>query len=361
MTSNEKIQNADVNICPQCVCNSPTRNRVDWMLICAASLDHVPCLNACLAAGARVNRSDVKGYTALMRACEKGHDRCVDILLKSGSWINKKNRLGDTALICAVANSHRKCADLIIEAGANVNRENTNMDRALAIAAWNGSPECTDLLIKAGADVNSKNHYDTTALMFAASRGYHDCINALIDAGADVNGVDIYGEAPLFYALSGDRTRIDTMVECLRSLLQAGANVNVDKVPGHNCEAKIAFLKKLHLDPNNLQMVIDLLLAAGEELVGEELPDTPAEINLSHLCRASIRKHLLLLDRHENLFVRVPRLGLPAVLTEYVLFTQKLQNFESNDTIEDAGYSDNHQAVFLVYNFEIVLSHCAWM
>ena len=40
---------------------------------------------------------------------------------------------------------------------------------------------------------------------------------------------------------------------------------------------------------------------------------------LAELCRTKIRKHLLQLDKHTNLIVRIPQLGLPTSLTEYLL------------------------------------------
>ena len=47
---------------------------------------------------------------------------------------------------------------------------------------------------------------------------------------------------------------------------------------------------------------------------------------LSHLCREVIRKHLLKLDLHTNLFVRAPQLGLPKSLTSYILYDQSLED-----------------------------------
>ena len=40
---------------------------------------------------------------------------------------------------------------------------------------------------------------------------------------------------------------------------------------------------------------------------------------LKHLCRETIREHLLQMSQ-DNLFVRVPRLGLPKSLTGYLLY-----------------------------------------
>ena len=41
---------------------------------------------------------------------------------------------------------------------------------------------------------------------------------------------------------------------------------------------------------------------------------------LKNLCRVAIRKHLLSVDLHTNLFARVPLLGLPATLARYLLY-----------------------------------------
>ena len=436
MASTEKKQNSIGNIvvCQECVSSSEeplslhrkSITEADWIMIKAARLGHVQCLQGSLAAGAHVNRSDENGLTALMRACESGHVKCVEILLTFGSWINKKNKLGDSALIFAVDGSHYECADLLIKAGANRKKDNVNTDRALSIAAWRGSPDCVELLIKAGADVDRRNHHGTTALMFAAGRGYrkcadvlitagadvnrrgyrnttalicaancgrigcvdaliasgaeeadkstallyaanntyYKCLDALIKAGADINGIDAYHITPLFYALGGIAPSV-AMVECVRSLLLAGANVNVEKISGYNCQAEICRLQELNSNASSLQLVINLLLAAGEELVDVEYPDASAEeICLKDPCRRVIRKHLLNLNRNENLFVRVPRLEIPAVLKDYLLFYQTLLKLECDDTTDDnKGYNDDHgddDDYPFFHSFEIMLSHNAW-
>ena len=41
---------------------------------------------------------------------------------------------------------------------------------------------------------------------------------------------------------------------------------------------------------------------------------------LAELCRTKIRKYLLDLDQHTNLIFRIPQLGLPTSLTEYLLY-----------------------------------------
>ena len=62
------------------------------------------------------------------------------------------------------------------------------------------------------------------------------------------------------------------------------------------------------------------MLAAGEEeAVRKYKPES--ELRLSHLCRTSIRKHLLQMS-NMNLFTRVPKLGLPKPLEKYLLFSE---------------------------------------
>ena len=62
-----------------------------------------------------------------------------------------------------------------------------------------------------------------------------------------------------------------------------------------------------------------------------EVPDFLFSLScLQHLCREAIRKHLINLDPHTHLFGRVPRLGLPTLLTEYVLYNMSLDDVASD-------------------------------
>ena len=53
-------------------------------------------------------------------------------------------------------------------------------------------------------------------------------------------------------------------------------------------------------------------------------------LSLKHLCREAIRKHLLELDPHSHLFGRVPKLGLPTLLNEYLLYDVTFENDDQN-------------------------------
>ena len=69
-----------------------------------------------------------------------------------------------------------------------------------------------------------------------------------------------------------------------------------------------------------------LLFASGDVaeshaiLADNYLQQELTDISLKHFCRQAIRNHMLKLNSRMNLFVRVPKIGLPRSLASYVLF-----------------------------------------
>ena len=169
------------------------------------------------------------------------------------------------------------------------------------------------MLIHAGADVNVETAWRETPLVMAAQGGYTETMRMLIRAGADVNGTVYNNRTALHCA--------NKYPECLRILLLAGAEVN--RIDVFNRTA----LQDL-LNDNNFtdDARVVLLVAAGEKLEDDvTVPKclsvlTDVKLDLMGQCRKVIRKRLLDVDPHENLFMRIPKLGLPKSLVEYMLF-----------------------------------------
>ena len=70
------------------------------------------------------------------------------------------------------------------------------------------------------------------------------------------------------------------------------------------------------------------------------------------MCRETIRKHLINIDRHENLFRRIPQLGLPMQVSEYLLYNMSLDDdlnvsdendYDSDDGDDDSDDDDNSE------------------
>ena len=142
----------------------------------------------------------------------------------------------------------------------------------------------------------------------------------LIEAGADR-----WGHRLICKTIQEERNYEETKKRVV-ILLHVGASVNIG--PGNALtswlkqHALISWLKRQ--DENEEELAL-LLYAAGERLNKEEIrevPDyleLPEEMTLRHLCRESIRKHLLQISKM-NLLVRVPKLGLPSKMTRYLLY-----------------------------------------
>ncbi len=54
--------------------------------------------------------------------------------------------------------------------------------------------------------------------------------------------------------------------------------------------------------------------------------ETEEPESLAGQCRGFVRKHLLQLDPHQNLFLRVPKLGLPSPFSKYLLYNMSLDD-----------------------------------
>ena len=250
-----------------------------------------------------------------MKAAEESYNECAELLIKAGTDVNMLNKYGEPALIVASFNGHDNCIELFIQARADVNVQNCHRYTALMSAARIGRDTCAELLIKAGGDVNLKNDDGDTALIEAAHGGNDKYMRLLIEVGADVNIHNVQGATALTKAVKGDRVGS----KCDELLIKSGGDVNqlsgyINNIRNHD-RLKLLFAAGLNIDEAG-----DRAKRVKDELI----PELSSVIHLSHLCRETIRNHLLKLGSHENLFVRVPRLPLPKALQSYLLYDQAL-------------------------------------
>ena len=345
----------------------------------AAYFAHYRCVDLLLQAGADVNTKTKDGQTALSASVGRRHDtcqrkfveedisyveedhshlRCVDLLIKAGANVNDTNVNGDTALMYASLNGFHECVELLIESGALLDKCNIHGCGPLIVAASRGREQCVDILLRAGADINKRNNEGRGPLVYAACNGFDKCVDIFLKAGADVNIITNKGNTPLNKAAwSGN-------VRSIQHLLNAGCRINTINYIGNN-----ALRTHLTESKDIKEEVIMLLYAAGETLrdvptvtthkSNEKIPDslkskcettirehltlvqkpywgaTESEMKipdclklnqvdkcLMQSCRIAIRNHLLKLDPHSHLFSRVPQLGLPKQICEFLLYYQ---------------------------------------
>ena len=304
-------------------------SNLDGTLIIAAWRGHVDCVRALIDKGAKVKSN------ALRSALVKDREKCVTVLLEAGVDVNKQK---EPSIITALKYDSHKCVNLLLNAGADVNKLE---EPPIVTAARYDSHKCVSLFLNTGADGTQQK---ILPIATAASHGSHKCINVLLNAGADVNTKTRNGYTALMRAAQHEHT------QCVKQLLHAGALVNVRSRNFHNALTELIFRRR------GYQRLCMILLAAGETVgptVGRRLNrrfrhslERYAMIRypvpkfllcigqgqcLKAKCRETIRNHLLDLDYHKNLFLRVPRLGLSAALNHYLLYEMSVSGDDDND------------------------------
>ena len=326
-------------------------------LMRAASNGYVQCVKELIAAGADVNIKENSGSTALIIVSTYAHDKCLQQLIQAGADVNVRDNEGCTALIRTAYYASFKCIEYLLNAGADVNEMTKDRRTALLVECKlfiGDLPEnhnvlkSIEVLITAGADVNTASAFGNVPLISVIQFDHEECVPLLLESGADVNATEAdTGYSALMIAIVFNKR------ETFDQLLKSGADVNiVDKrgdtaltmaaIIGNvtlvkcllqaNCQIhKTSIIVYTHGKPED---TLRLLLAAGEILDDDEesnkmLQDhlhlTDVKMQLKHICREAIRKHLLNLDRHHHLFYRISELGLPSALNQYLLYGESLE------------------------------------
>ena len=345
----------------------------DTPLIYALDNDSHECVELLLDKGADVNVTNMYGDTPLIYAAKKGCHECVKLLLDKGADVNVGNNIGDTPLIYAVKKGSNECLKALLVAGANANAGDRQGKTPLIWAVSHDLQESVNTLVAAGADVNWKDKTGNSVLFYALSGSHRNdlkmtgfrlpyalylalnivqggIVALLIEAGADVND-GFEGRYNPLTELARERVwlaeyrKIMSPMKCIKLLLKVGVHVN-KRSRGHTALTWYYYQNSQHDG-----IFIKLLYAAGQVvewpgvdycavrrvLIPKWLQDAEAVRNrkkcasLRDLCRVSIRSRFLTLDRYTNLFIRVPKLGLPPLLTRYLLFDMTLDTEEDTD------------------------------
>ena len=342
---------ADVNIAWGRRGNTP--------LITAIEKYHIECVKQLISARADVNASNKNGATPLhvhLISANNEHHQCLNLFLDEDAVdVNAPDQNGNTPLMNAAKYCHLDCLRALLQAGADVNKTNSKGSTALNGLA-SRSMKCIDVLTGAGADVNISENEDKTPIMTAATSDNKECIQKLLDAGADLNAVMKNGSTAVFFAATNSKMMVT------KFLYMKGILINRKNNEGKN---SVDFLLERltqpitgglmtkvsggHVLPRECNAaVLMVMIAAGEyvnpnkrDIIAKEtrksecidLPEpAPTEeelqCSLKQISRQMIRTHLLDINPHENLLVRVPKLHLPSLFERYLLygFTASTEN-----------------------------------
>ena len=139
---------------------------------------------ALLSNGADCNAPNEEGVTLLMLAAGAGHYKVVEFLLEAGATVDATDARGWTALMKAVFNYEQNCGfpdvvSLLIDAGADIEHQVSYGTRPLMLAAGYGEAGVVDVLLAAGADAAAVNEGGRTAKIMAETKDYVEVVNQL--------------------------------------------------------------------------------------------------------------------------------------------------------------------------------------
>ena len=166
--------------------------------------------------------------------CGKSHDtepdlleqtpQCLRVLLnhfeslglEKSVYLDAQDKCGENALMKAVTENRYECVVELAKAGAELNAQNNFGHTAAIIACYHGFNKCLDVLIEESDRRESKKldlslaaRTGHTAMHEATFTGHVDCLRSLIGAGADLNvRKPSNGKTPLMLAVDmcyGDR------------------------------------------------------------------------------------------------------------------------------------------------------------
>jgi ankyrin repeat protein/tRNA A-37 threonylcarbamoyl transferase component Bud32 len=163
-----------------------------------------------------VNFRDYDRRTALHVAASEGHLEICEFLIMKGAKINRSDRWGGSALDDAHRHRHQGVVQFLRDHGATTGSANQSTN--IITAAADGDLDEVRLLLTIGnIDLNEGDYDRRTALHLAAGEGHTKIVEILCKAGSNTNAPDRWGGRPLDDAKSGKHTA------CIKVLEHYGA------------------------------------------------------------------------------------------------------------------------------------------
>ncbi|MBV9742484.1 MAG: ankyrin repeat domain-containing protein [Acidobacteriia bacterium] len=154
----------------------------------AAMRDDLGAAESLIKQKANVNAPQLDGATAIQWAAYRNDLRMAELLIGAGADVKLANRDGVTPLWLAAQNGNAAMVEKLLAAGADPNERHPNGETALMMAARVGSLDTMRVLLDRKANVNAKeNLRGTTALMWAAEQSHPEAVKLLIERGADTS------------------------------------------------------------------------------------------------------------------------------------------------------------------------------
>uniref|UniRef100_A0A8I7BK79 Serine/threonine-protein kinase BSK1-like TPR repeats domain-containing protein n=2 Tax=Hordeum vulgare subsp. vulgare TaxID=112509 RepID=A0A8I7BK79_HORVV len=245
---------------------------------CDGDLDLVARVVEALGMAAAAVRSG-SGHGALHEAAANGRTLVCRYLVQDlGFPVDPLSDTGETPLLLAATLGHTATAACLLERGASPHTPDHDGETPLHWAAYNGDLLLAQLLLDRGADVGAATPRGT-ALHIAATQAHPNLVAFLLRHGADPNKLVCRVFTPLVSSILGGS------LECMKLLIQAGANVNADGSLGTTTTPLLVACSRR----GNIRLVECLLEAGADPNITDELGRLPIEIAAVHAERKVVR------------------------------------------------------------------------
>ena len=295
--------------------------RQNSRLLAAATNRNLPGVKRAIGYGADVNCVDHHGDTVLIIACRLNPNRpvvnfrIIIYLLGCGAEVNSVDKNGETPLLL-LCHQYHVCSRYI---GFDFCKRHNHF-------YWSQIGLALRLMLWKNADVNVRDKQGRTPLHVMTQCGYLELYPAraaevLLDYGRNINinAEDDSGNTPLTNASFWYCHRF-----MIGSLLNRGATISNKVITMIN-------------DSNDANKRIALILAGVDPtLITNKSGKVQIALNrrnmlrlcLLHLCRETIRHFIWHNNPGVKLLNVVPKLGLPKLMTDYVIDAKRFVNLE---------------------------------
>ena len=275
--------------------NVHTTNNESYSALYFAVINgHQEVIRKLLAVGAPVDIVTSAGETLLQLSVDKGVEQ-IGMLLDAGANLELENGSGQTVLNTAIEQEKPGVVKLLIDRKVNIrHRDRSGWSPIHDASGYRPNAEVARLLIDAGASLTEVTKSGQTPLHLAANQCRPEIIAVLLEfrSALDIQQRNSDGETPLLSAVLGGN------LECVRRLIQAGADINTQCSNGWTPLMRAIYLDEPH-------EVVSFLLSRPDLEISRSSPKLGAALHIA-CARLDLATVIKLLDKGADVNQQLP-------------------------------------------------------
>lgn len=221
------------------------------------------------------------------------------------SWIVVFNVVAYVSLF-----SFQKCFEMLLANGANASKRDMFSNSPLSFAARENKVRFLELLYKYGTNLSMRIKLHETTLHCAAWHGHLEMLRKLLAYGMTPNVYNSAGQTPLSLAVRTNHYM------CGVALLESGSSICSLSQEGEMIP--VSLRPRREEENETLTRDAYAVLHASGCRSSNHVYDN--DVSLFILCHKFIRNYLINLHKETNLFWIIPKLPLPKVMKNDLLF-----------------------------------------